>query len=86
MGIPKGKCPNCGSRYYGWALLNPQNQYCPKCGIKLDIRSSDDTIFKGYSPFGAEGYFLNPRGKVDHIDESANSSHKEDKDTDVKDD
>jgi uncharacterized OB-fold protein len=35
--MPKGTCPKCGAIYYGWALLNPEYQYCDKCGTKLNI-------------------------------------------------
>jgi hypothetical protein len=46
----EGRCPKCGAYYHGWALLNPRHQFCPKCGVGLEI---DDgaRIFKGYSPF-----------------------------------
>lgn len=33
----KGKCPKCGFCCGGWALRNPENQTCPKCGAKLEI-------------------------------------------------
>ena len=79
MGIPEGRCSKCGSIYHGWALLNPRNQYCSKCGTGLDIKSSDGTIFKGYSPFDADGDLLNPPKQVTDTDESANISRQKDK-------
>lgn len=33
----EGICPNCGVRYYGWALDEPQWQHCDQCGTMLDI-------------------------------------------------
>jgi hypothetical protein len=79
VGIPEGRCPKCGRRYHGWALRNPRRQTCPKCGRGLEIRNSNDTTSRGYSPFNAEGYLLNPPDKVTHTDESANNSHEKDK-------
>jgi len=46
----EGRCPKCGIRYYGWALLNPEYQTCPDCGIELQITESNGTISEGYSP------------------------------------
>lgn len=46
----EGRCNKCGIRYYGWALLNPEYQICPKCGEKLEIKDSNGTISEGYSP------------------------------------
>jgi len=37
MSILKGKCPKCGASYYGWALNNPNQQQCERCGCELDI-------------------------------------------------
>ncbi|MBA7617873.1 hypothetical protein ES703_25191 [subsurface metagenome] len=34
----KGKCPKCGYRSTGWALLNPEHQTCPNCGERLEIK------------------------------------------------
>jgi len=84
VGTPEGRCPNCGLRFHGWALRNPRHQACPKCGRGLDIKSSDGTISKGYSPFDAERHLLNPPGKVAQADESANSSYEKDKDSGMK--
>ena len=85
VGTPEGRCPKCGLCYQGWALRNPLHQYCPKCGRGLDIRNSDGTISKGYSPFDAERHLQNPPDKVAHTDESANSSCEKNKGSDVKD-
>ena len=35
--MPIGTCPKCGAVYYGWALLNEEEQNCEKCGTKLNI-------------------------------------------------
>ena len=37
MGELIGKCPKCGEQYYGWALKNPDDQYCEACGSGLEI-------------------------------------------------
>jgi len=79
LGIPEGRCPKCGLRYRGWALRNPRHQTCPKCGRGLEIKNSNGTISKGYSPFNGEGYLLNPPGKVTHPDENVHNSHDKDK-------
>jgi hypothetical protein len=54
--MPEGKCPKCGQRYYGWALLQPRNQSCVKCGAGLLITEDNGKPFRGYSPFTAEEY------------------------------
>jgi len=62
----EGKCPKCGSYYYGWALRFPRNQYCNECGTALEIKDQD-TIFHGYSPFEAEEYrFRNGSGVAEN--------------------
>ncbi len=33
----EAKCPECGHRYFGWALLDEDHHYCSKCGAKLSI-------------------------------------------------
>jgi len=52
----EGKCPKCGQRYYGWALLQPRNQSCSKCGTGLLITEDGIKTVEGYSPFTAEEY------------------------------
>jgi hypothetical protein len=36
----EGICLNCGLVLYGWALSNPNNQTCPKCGRVLNIEGA----------------------------------------------
>ena len=60
----EGKCPKCGSKYFGWALRWPRHQTCPKCGIGLEIRQDDEKVFRGYSPFTARKYYINPPSDV----------------------
>jgi hypothetical protein len=55
----EGKCPKCGDRYYGWALLEPRHQSCEKCGVGLLITEDGKKTFQGYSPFTAEEYKIN---------------------------
>jgi len=50
----EGKCPKCGIHHYGWALLNPRYQTCPKCGSGLEILEDGRKIAKGFSPFTAK--------------------------------
>ena len=50
----EGRCPKCGRRYYGWALLQPRNQCCSECGSGLMIIKDGTQILEGYSPFTAE--------------------------------
>ncbi len=52
----EGICPKCSQRYYGWALINPRNQSCSKCGIGLLILEDGKKLIEGYSPFTAEEY------------------------------
>jgi hypothetical protein len=46
----KGRCPKCGAQYYGWTLLNPQNQTCERCGIVLEISEEGIQIQSGQPP------------------------------------
>jgi len=55
----EGKCPKCGTQYFGWALQWPRHQTCSKCGIGLEITQDGQRVFKGYSPFTAEKYSIN---------------------------
>jgi len=52
----EGRCPKCGMRYFGWALQNPRNQACSKCGSGLEIFKDGQKVGTGYSPFAAERY------------------------------
>jgi DNA-directed RNA polymerase subunit RPC12/RpoP len=52
----EGKCPKCGRTYYGWALQQPRNQSCSKCGVGLLITEDGKKTIQGYSPFTAEEY------------------------------
>jgi hypothetical protein len=40
--------------YFGWALLEPRNQACVKCGAGLLITEDGKETIHGYSPFTAE--------------------------------
>ena len=65
----EGKCPKCGSRYFGWALRLPRHQTCPKCGVGLDIIEDGRAVSTGYSPFTAERYLVNPPADVPPVEE-----------------
>lgn len=54
----EGTCPRCGQRYFGWALLQPRNQMCAKCGAGLVVTEDGIRKIEGYSPFTAEEYKL----------------------------
>jgi hypothetical protein len=62
----EGKCPKCGCHCVGWALANPRNQTCSKCGVGLEITENGLNVFTGYSPFTAERYIINPPSNVPH--------------------
>jgi len=68
----EARCPKCGLCYYGWALRNPVHQTCPKCGRLLEIRNSNNTILKGYSPFTTDGYHLKPPKNIVHSKQKDN--------------
>ncbi|HEX9897091.1 MAG TPA: hypothetical protein VGA85_05480 [Dehalococcoidales bacterium] len=61
----EGKCPQCGERYFGWALLQPRNQSCTKCGTGLLIAEDGVKSVAGYSPFTAEEYKLKLNRKTE---------------------
>jgi uncharacterized OB-fold protein len=41
----EGKCPNCGRKYYGWALLEPDQQMCDHCGTRLRVFDGTKELF-----------------------------------------
>jgi hypothetical protein len=59
----EGRCPKCGSRYYGWALANPRHQMCNKCGTALEILM-DGKVIKSYSPFTDDEYKIKNKDDV----------------------
>ena len=61
----EGKCPKCGRQFYGWALLQPRNQSCDKCGASLLITKDGKTFFKGYSPFNADKMSIDSPDNID---------------------
>jgi len=65
----EGACPKCGARYYGWALRNPRNQMCHKCGTALRITDEGGRPFIGYSPFTAEN-IIKPQPGLSSVDET----------------
>ena len=64
-GMLEGKCPKCGRQFYGWALLQPRNQSCPKCGVGLLITENGKTFFRGYSPFDADKISIDSPENID---------------------
>ncbi len=42
----EGICPQCGERYYGWALKLRYNQICPKCIEILEISEIHGSSFQ----------------------------------------
>jgi hypothetical protein len=74
----EGVCPKCGQLYYGWALLQPRNQSCSKCGVGLSITEDGKKAIQGYSPFTAEEYKINlPHRTMTDADRSKDSTIKE---------
>jgi ribosomal protein S27AE len=55
----EGRCPKCGYRFVGWALLFPRNQMCSNCGAALQIYQDGKRVPGGYSPFTAEKHTVN---------------------------
>ena len=74
----EGKCPKCGQRYYGWALVQPRNQSCAKCGVGLLITQAGAKVIEGYSPFTAEEYkFKSPYKTAPDTEKQKSSNEKE---------
>jgi rRNA maturation endonuclease Nob1 len=40
--MPSAVCDNCGKRYYGWALENPEHRTCEECGGDLKIEKGKE--------------------------------------------
>ena len=74
----EGVCPKCSRRYYGWALLQPRNQSCSKCGAGLLITENGKKTIQGYSPFTAEEYKINlPNRTVFETEKTKDNTEKE---------
>ena len=74
----EGRCPKCGQRYYGWALLQPRYQSCLKCGVGFLITEVGKKTFQGYSPFTAEEYKINlPYRAVSEAEKTKDNTKKE---------
>ena len=60
--IPEAKCPKCGTQHFGWALLDPKQQKCKKCGAQLEMvnkRSRDSVATrKGESPLSSVALYV----------------------------
>lgn len=69
----EGKCSKCGTYRIGWSLLNTRHQTCPKCGAGLEITEDGRRVFRGYSPFTAERYLINPPTNVPSPDKEKES-------------
>ena len=52
----KGICPNCGARYYGWALTNSLQQKCARCDSDLEITETGIRIRSHYSSLTTRTY------------------------------
>jgi hypothetical protein len=50
----EGKCPRCGLKTFGWALLSPRYQTCHNCGVGLEITEDSHPLTQGFSPFIAD--------------------------------
>lgn len=37
--MPQGKCEKCGTKYYGWALLQEKYQTC-QCGGRIIVEGA----------------------------------------------
>jgi Zn-finger nucleic acid-binding protein len=61
----QGRCPKCGLSYYGWSLLNPRCQTCPKCGGRLEIGESDDSIPKTHASSTVYKYTSESRWEIE---------------------
>ncbi|HEY92751.1 MAG TPA: hypothetical protein G4O17_03290 [Dehalococcoidia bacterium] len=76
----EGICPKCGTRFIGWALLNPRHQTCPRCGSGLEITEDGKMIGTGYSPFTAEKYYLDTPPNLQRSPAEEKPGKKEDSD------
>lgn len=51
-----GKCPRCGTEYYGWALRTAAHQNCDGCGVALKIIHDVHKTTKGSTPIEVEEF------------------------------
>jgi hypothetical protein len=52
MNIPEGTCLECGAKYVGWALENPNHGHCA-CGGELKLEEKQSEKNKGGVKTGA---------------------------------
>jgi len=52
----KGVCPRpqCGRVYWGWALAQPEGQFCNQCGVPLIVSTSVENKIEGRKPWKKE--------------------------------
>ena len=70
----EGKCPKCGTSYFGWALRFSRHQMCPKCSVGLEILEDGRPVSKGYSPFTAKKHTINLPASVPPPDDKEKES------------
>ena len=51
----EGRCPKCKAHYVGWALSNPKNRMCDRCGAELEIVEHCETPGRKDITRGIEG-------------------------------
>ncbi len=60
--VPQGKCPKCGSRYYGWGLNNVKERKCPVCGCFIEVQNTDEIITGDAPPITKDTAPTNDQG------------------------
>jgi len=45
MTWPQSFCPQCKTKYYGWAFGNPRCHICSMCGAKLVVEEGSGSVF-----------------------------------------
>jgi hypothetical protein len=61
-------CPKCGAGYYGWALNNPSERRCDRCGSKLKICGDREPNRAHNSPFAYAQYkIINNKGNSNYF-------------------
>lgn len=73
-----GKCPKCGTEYFGWALLDTKHTNCSCCGAQLEITRDGQIAGESQKPLRQSNIATNNFKSVKHDrnDESGDLANK----------
>jgi len=61
--MPEGTCKECGRKYYGWALQQPEHRVCD-CGGEIEVTATPPTKVEEHWPGGDMETYLTRTGQM----------------------